>query len=269
MKLNFINQNFDKIEINEIDEREVLMARLIGLLLTDGSLWCNKKSKLWSISFTSNSDELVAEFENLIFELFHLKVHKRLYKGSWEVKGGISKKVAAELTSYSPTYRTLAYSKEENKYPESKIPEFIFERLELAKEFLRYAFTGDGTVIFNIGKARYGFRFDRCVKLYCEHPNLRKQYYELLEKLGYKPTMLKDAVLLRKPENIKKFEREIGFVEGVKISGNGLWKGIPKSQLLKFAANSYGLKPSELGKTKSDIHTNLIKLILRPGDQMI
>ncbi|MBI2578330.1 MAG: LAGLIDADG family homing endonuclease [Candidatus Aenigmarchaeota archaeon] len=262
MKLNFINQNFGKTEINEIDERQGKMAQLIGLLITDGSLWCNKKSGLWSISFTSNSNELVAEFERLIFEIFHLKLRKRIYKGSWEVKSGISRKAAAELISYSPSYRTLAYNKAENKYPGTIIPEFILSNSELGKQFLRYAFTGDGTVIFNIGKARYGFRFDRCVKLYSEHPNLRKQYFGLLEKLGYKPTMLKDAVLLRKPENIKKFEREIGFVEGVKISGNGLWKGIPKSQLLKFAANSYGLKPSELGKTKSDIHTNLIKLIL-------
>ena len=37
---------------------------------------------------------------------------------------------------------------------------------------------------------------------------------------------MQDAVLLRRPANIAKFATEIGFVEGVKISGNGLWKGI-------------------------------------------
>ena len=80
---------------------------------------------------------------------------------------------------------------------------------------------------------------------------------------------MKDSVLLRKPENIVKFSKEIGFVEDVKISGNGLWKGITKADLLRFAAKSYNLKPKELGKTKSDIHSNLVNLILRSGYQMI
>ena len=111
--------------------------------------------------------------------------------------------------------------------------------------------------------------FDRNARIFCEHTSLRKQYFELLKKLEYSPTMLKDGVLLRKPENLKKFSEEIGFVEGVKISGNGLWRGIAKSQPLRFATSSYGLKPKELGKTKTDIHSSLVNLILKSGHQMI
>ena len=128
---------------------------------------------------------------------------------------------------------------------------------------------GDGTMIFNIGKALYGFRFDRCVKLYSEHTGLRKEYFDLLVTLGYSPMMLNDSVLLRKPGNIKKFAEEISFVSNVKISGNGLWKGIAKADLLRFAANSYDLKPRQIGNAKYDIHANLVSLILRSRDQMI
>ncbi len=246
-------------------EREILLARLVGLLLTDGGLSLISGKK-WRIHFTSNSVDFVKEFESLMMQLFNLKVAKEYRNGAWKAQAWISRKVKDELIGYSPSYRTLS---KDGKETEAKIPDFIRNNSILAKEFLKYAFTGDGTIIFNIGKARYGFRFDRCVKLYCEHNNLRRQYFELLKKLGYKPTMLKDAVLLRRPENVIKFSEEIGFVEGVKISGSGLWKDITKASLLRFAAKSYNLKPKELGKTKSDIHANLVSLILKSGYQMI
>src|SRR3989344_4338643 len=195
MKLKISLKNFDEIEIQETNEkRPILMARLIGLLLTDGGL--SQIGNKWRIHFISNN----------------------------------------------PT---------------------------LSKEFLKFAFTGDGTVIFNIGKARYGFRFDRCVKLYSQHSNLRKQYFELLKNLGYTPRMLNDSVLLRGRKDIIKFANEIGFVEDVKISGKGMWTGISKNELVKFTSNSYDLKPKSLGKTKDDIHTNLVNLILGSGYQMI
>lgn len=258
---NFTNSNFGKAKTKEISEnRHVLLARFIGLLLTDGSLSQIKKTRVWRISFSSNSEELAAEFEKLVFDLFRIRVRKRPYKGAIEIKHTINKRFAKELLAYSPTYRTLV---KDGKETEARIPEFIQSDENLAREFMKYAFSGDGTVIFNIGKARYGFRFDRCVKIYCEHRSLKKQYFELLKELGYNPTMLKDAVLLRKPENMMRFSEEIGFVEGMKISGNGLWKGISKSRLLRFAANSYSLRPKELGKTKTDIHSNLVNLILR------
>ncbi len=250
----------------KVKNKKILLARLIGLLLTDGSLSQIKKTKVWRISFISNSEKLVSEFERLAFELFQIRFTKEHYKGAIQIKHTINRKYVEEMLNYSPTYRTLTKN---GKETEAIIPEFIKNQKNLAREFLKYAFTGDGTVIFNIGKAKYGFRFDRCVKLYCEHTSLRKQYFELLERLNYKPTMLKDAVLLRKPENIRKFTKEICFIEGVKISGNGLWNGITKANLLRFAANSYNLKPKELGKTKDYIHTNLVNLILRSGYQMI
>lgn len=247
--MNF-NKKFDKNELSEnIENRETLMARLIGLLLTDGGL--SVISKRRRLHFTSNSEELMREFRYLTKKLFNLSTKPRIRNGAFHIDVWISRKTRDELFSYSPTYRKLAYDKVSGNYPEAKIPEFIFNDIKLAREFLKYVFTADGSVIFNIGKARYGFRFDRCVKLYCEHPNLRKQYFQLLKKLGYKPAIWKDSIILRKPENMIKFCNEINFVENVKISGNGLWKGFNKSDLLKFCVESYNkIKPSELGKNQ-------------------
>jgi len=265
MKLKISLKNFDEIEILETNEkRPILKARLIGLLLTDGGL--SQIGTKWRIHFTSNSEILVNEFQEIIENLFNLKMYKEYRKGAWRVQCWVSKRVKEELLSYSSTYRTLSIN---GRDTEAKIPEFISNNSTFSKEFLKYAFTGDGTVIFNIGKARYGFRFDRCVKLYSQHSNLRKQYFELLKNLGYNPRMLNDSVLLRGRKDIIKFANEIGFVEDVKISGKGMWTGISKNELVKFTSNSYDLKPKSLGKTKDDIHTNLVNLILGSGYQMI
>ena len=247
-----------------METRNTAVARLIALLLTDGGL-C-EIGKRWRVHFTSNSEQLTSEFQALIKNLFNLKMSKEYRKGAWRVQAWVSNKVKEELLTYSRTYRTLSINKKET---EATIPDFIRNDEKLACEFLKYAFTADGAVIFNIGKAQYGFRFDRCVKLYSEHTCLRKQYFELLQKCGYRPTMLKDAVLLRRLPNITKFANEIGFVEDVKISGKGLWKGITKAELTRFIAGSYNLKPKKLGKSKADIHANLVNLILKSGDQMI
>lgn len=247
------------------ENREVLLSRLIGLLLTDGGL-SQISGKRWRIHFTSSSEEFIAEFGNLVKELFNLKTAKDFRNGAWKAQAWISQKAKDELTRYSPSYRTLQIK---GKETEAKIPDFILRNESLGKEFLRYAFTGDGTVTICIGKAKYGFKLDRCVKLSCKHPNLRKQYIELLQNLGFKPRASKREIVLRKPENIVRFAREIGFVEGVKISGNGLWKGITKAELLRFAANSYNLELKNLGKTKPNIHSSLVRLILRSGYQTI
>jgi hypothetical protein len=66
---------------------------------------------------------------------------------------------------------------------------------------------------------------------------------------------------MRRKKNLERFNKEIGFVEGVEISGRGQWSGITKSVLLNFCANSYSLKPSSLGKTKKEIYDNLSFLV--------
>lgn len=269
MKSDFSNK-FDKIELPENTEtRDTLMARLIGLLLTDGGV-SQISGKRWKVHFTSSSEMLSIEFGGLMKQLFHLSSRPVKMKGAFYTSIWISRQACDELHSYSKSFRKLAYDKPSGSYPEAIIPRFVMENENLAKEFLRYAFSGDGTVTFYIGKARYGFRFDRCVKLYCEHPTLRLQYFELLKKLNYKPTMWKGSIILRKLENLTKFRNEINFAENVKISGNGLWKDISKSDLLRFCVSSYKLKPSQLGKTKKEIHSNLIKILTsKAGTQTI
>ena len=116
------------------------MARFIGLLLTDGSLSQIKKTKVWRISFSSNSNELADEFEKLVFKLFEIKTKQRSYKGAVEIKHTLKRKFAEELISYSPSYRTLAYNKAENKYPEPTIPKFICDKSKISKRIFKICF---------------------------------------------------------------------------------------------------------------------------------
>ncbi len=272
---NFQSKNTASLE--NIEDRNAILARLVGLLLTDGGVSCI--SGKWRIHFTSNSLELINEFRNIMKQLYGYSLATEKRFGAITVRTWINQRVKNELLSLSPSYRTMAcrhfpvcpklqgknYKScaicSAGEYPPAKIPDFVFENENLARELLRCALTADGTVTFNIGKARYGFRIDRCVKLYCEHPKLRKQYFDLLEKLYFKPIIVKDGVILRKPQNLEKFMKEINFVGNVKITGNGIWNGFNKTDLLKLCIDSYSLKPSQLGKNKIEIYNSLLKLL--------
>ena len=67
-----------KLEISELKRIENDLAKLIGLLLTDGGI-CNISGK-WRIHFTSNSDTLVNEFKNIVDRIYGYKLfsEKRL-----------------------------------------------------------------------------------------------------------------------------------------------------------------------------------------------
>lgn len=254
LKISIQKQKLNNLELNIIEKD---LAKLIGFLLTDGGV--SKVSGKWRIHFTSNSDTLNEEFRNLINKIYGYKLATEKRFGAKTLRTWINKEISNELLSLTPNYRTLAYDKSKNDYPNAIIPKFILNNRQYGKEFLKYAFTSDGSAIFCIGRAKYGFKFDRFVKICCEHPNLREQYYKLLKKLGYKPSIQNDYVCLRGKENLEKFYKEIGFIEDVEISGNGPWNGITKQELLKFCVKSFDFKPSNLGNSKKQIHINLLK----------
>jgi hypothetical protein len=160
-------------------------AKLMGLLLTDGGV--SKVSGRWRFHFTSNSDILVGEFKNLVKRLYGYSLASEKRFGATSVRAFIRNSLADELHKLTPSYRKLAYDKLNGEYPAVVIPDFINKNKKMAKLFLKYAFTGDGCISFSVGKAKYGFKFDRNIAIYCEHPILRMQYYLLLKELGYAP----------------------------------------------------------------------------------
>ena len=92
------------------------------------------------------------------------------------------------------------------------------------------------------------------------------QVYELLKRLGFKPTIreVNDEILLIKKIDIIKFSKKIRFVDGVKITKNSKnWEGFEKNKILDLAVRTFEIKQNELRdfKTKNNIF-NYLKSIL-------
>lgn len=259
-------------------ERQLKLAGLVGLLLTDGGVSC--VSGKWRVHYTSKSKVLINEFKNLMRDLYQKNVCPEKRFGAITVRCWIDGNIRNELLSLSPTYRTTMCNhfpicpkikgknykpcKEclpKDNYPQAKIPKFISQNKSFAREFLKYAITADGSVVFYIGKAKYGFRFDRYIILCCKHSFLCKQYFRLFRNLGFKPKISKKGIVLRRKINLLKFSKEIGFVKGVEILQNKLWNGFDKSTLLRLSVYSFLLKPSELGDTKDKIYKKLLNIL--------
>lgn len=253
------------------------LSKLIGLLLTDGGVLC--VSGKWRVHFTSNSKILVDEFRHLMKDLYGLSVATEKRFEATTVRAWINRKVVKELLSLTPSYRTMECNhhpkcpklngkkhssciicKPKINYPPAKIPDFIFENKNLACNFLKYAISSDGSVHFYTGRARYGFRFDRAVRLCCKHPELRKQYLHLFKKLGFETKVFGNEIIIRKHKNLQKFHKEINFVKGVKIRSKGPWNGFEKSNVLDLCLKSYLVSPSDLGNNENDIRNNLVEI---------
>ena len=242
------------------ETRELLLSRLLGMLLTDGGL-ALISGKQWRIYFSSNSRQFVGEFSYVVGALFGINLHLTKHNGAIECRAWVRKQIKEELLSLSPSYRKMAFDKNKSVYPECIIPDFIWGDKRLANEFLRYAFTGDGSVVLHVGKTRYGFRLCREVRIACEHPVLRGQYLKMLKSLGYSPRTTKHEVVINGQPDMEKFLDEIGFVDGVSISGQSFWKGITKNDLLGLCLESFNYTPSSLGKSREEIKNRLRSLL--------
>ncbi len=262
-------------------------ARLIGALLTDGGI-SFISGKIWRIHFTSTSPTLTEIFRKDALRILDRKTSKQIRNNAVIQKSPINKLIK-EFYRLSPSWRTQpcnsfpicpcqrGFKIHENHiklngrlFPPTKIPDFIFEDNSKAKEFLKIAFTCDGSVLLWVGKAEYGFRIDRRVELSCYHPLLKEQYAVLLNKFGIKTKIRWDKVVISKRENLEKFYKNIGFVKGVKITSNGRWGGVEKAELLKLCIKSF--KMSNIFKLNSvqEIYKFLNgKLISRTGDRLI
>lgn len=226
---------------------------LVGLLLTDG---CVRYScRTWKIIFSGKSKELAKIFKQKIRKIFGVKKFT-----SWVDKNGVesiqisSKKIAAHLLKFTPSFRTKPFK--DGSFDLTKIPDFFWDLpTESLAEILRVMFSADGSIILGAkwNKTKKMWTFTRRVQLTSVNPNIKQQIARLLkEKFNLKPTIWKNDAVMEKKDDIKKFQKIIGFVEGVKISGKSKnWKGLEKNQILELAIKSMELKKRDLEKFKT------------------
>ena len=152
--------------------------------------------------------------------------------------------------NFSPTYRTrpcitylCKYCKPKNGYPPVIIPKFIISgSKQIKRVFLQVVFSTDGCIEFYKNKYKKGNKeiIQRRISLSSYNPYLLKQFNEILTSLGFKTSITKNEIRIAGLKQILKFQKEIGFLDGVKISSKSRkWKDYDKNKLLNIVIDSY------------------------------
>lgn len=176
-----------------------------------------------------------------------------------------SKPIVMKLLKFSPTFRTEPFN--DGTFPDSKIPDF-FNNLkpEEIKQILKVMFSTDGSVVLSVKwhKKKKTWRFSRSIKLSCKHPLIKQKLTELLNRIGFQPRTDKEEIVLERKKDIQKFQSEIGFVDGVKVTKNSkFWFGLEKNKLLELAVKTLPISEVSLRKfkTKEEVLNFLKSLI--------
>ena len=198
------------------------LALLIGLLLSDGSVYFDKSKKTYCIQLTNKDPELLTLFKELMRECFgftNFSINRCKNAISLRV---FSVKVARELFSYSPSYRTKACKTKPVcadplcdtqhtpidgvRYPSCKIPEVVLDDKKLLAAFLKGFASSDGTLYCN---SKYSVAY---VAITSHHPSLRNEIMHAINLLGLSATRNRHEVRISGIENTKKFLEIVGFI---------------------------------------------------------
>lgn len=225
-------------------------ATLLGILYTDGCL-SRKGKNAWRFYLSNTSYKIIQIFKNCMVSLFKLntkriRISKKIVNGKPFYKAVVDSASSGEfLNSKYGTFRTLAFKSEEGKeiYPPTKLPFNKKSDHKIICKFLKTAFSCDGGINLYIAKSKFGYKFlIRNAYLACKHPQLQKDYHELLKVLGIKSKIMsKDwKILIQGRDELNRFKEKVGFIEGVKITQNSkFWQGVEKEKVLNLAINSY------------------------------
>lgn len=238
---------------------------LIGLLITDGCVTWSGGS--WRITFTGKSKELHKIFKEKVNKLFGINKFTEIIDKLGVLSTSFrNKKIAEFLHKEIPTFRTKPFGNGE--LPPTRLPTFFKElsSKELA-EILKVMFSADGSAVLGVKwhKTKARWVFTRRISFASVHPTIREQVAELLrEKFGMNPKIWKKEIVLDEKNDIFRFQKEIGFVDGVKISRKSKnWIGFEKNKILELIVKTFQLRKKDLEKfsNKEEI-INFLKTLL-------
>ena len=239
--------------------RDLLL--LVPFLLSDGGV-SPKGANGWLIYFRNNDKILINYFIKFLNKVTQNKIQVQTKKdGSYFVRVNdkeLGKKLLKLSLSFRtqpcnmhpvcPGYRKYGLCKSttiDGRYHKIILPEEFVKYEKIQKLFLRIYFTCDGGISVISSNTRYPFLV-RKVFVNIKHPTLRKDFYKLLVVAGFNPKVYSEQIRLTTQEDLIKFYRTIGFVEGVKISNHSKkFVGFEKNNLLRLLVNSY-INPRKL-----------------------
>ncbi len=127
-------------------------------------------------------------------------------------------------------------------WSEIKIPENIFGNKRDKAIFLRIYISCDGCPSIFPRKNSWS-AVERIVAIVCHHPILKQRLSKLLNDLKIPHTVKENSLEMRSRESITKFKKDIGFVDGVEMTGNSkYWEGLTKNEVLNKIIKSYDIK---------------------------
>lgn len=222
------------------------MAILLGLLYTDGCV-SRKQPNSWRIYFAVTSKQLIKLFRSSTIAVFHLK-SSRVRMGT--TRDGLckavidSKEIGSYLTGEFGTFRTLRFK--DGKLTNARLPMKQLIESGYLRDFLQSAFSCDGGLrfypAFRSGRDGGTRWLIRTVFISCEHKKLRHDYTLLLKAMGIHANNSETdgKVKIEREHDIRLFASKIGFVPGVKVTGNSkFWQGCEKNALLEKMIASY------------------------------
>lgn len=236
--------------------------KLVSLCLSDGGIGYSSETSY--IHFTNKSSVLLDLFKKEIQKFSSSKIHEQKKPRGITLRV-FDKNLVDELMKISPSFRTKScdhfpvcpYLKNgkinlRHNHPhvrlngliwsEIKIPENLFLNKKGKSEFLKIYISCDGYPSIFPRKDSWS-AVERIVAIVCHHPLLKQRLNQLLDDLKVPHTVKENSLEMRSKEAIEKFQKEIGFVDGVKMTGNSdYWEGTTKNEVLRKILKSYDVK---------------------------
>lgn len=235
---------------------------LVSLCLSDGGIGYSSETSY--MHFTNKSRVLLELFKKEIRKFTSSKIHEQKKPRGITLRV-FDKNLISELIKISPSFRTKScnhfpvcpYLKSDKinlrfkhthvksdgfVWSEIKIPENLFQNKKDKSEFLKIYISCDGYPSIFPRKDSWS-AVERIVAIVCHHPILKQRLSELLDDLKVPHNVKENSLEMRSREAIIKFKKEIGFVNGVEMTGNSrYWEGLTKNKVLNKIIKSYDTK---------------------------
>ncbi len=235
-----VDEMHNKLE-NNIGRETV---KLVAFLLSDASMHLHKlpRGKIkHRISLEAVDKNMCTEFQRICSGLTNSKINineseprKTNWSRIFRVQKIVSDELAQKLLDLSKTFRTKPLN---GKITDAKIPEEIMSNTnEIKRDFLKIFASAEGSVHLAIDKQRKWWTINRWVQIKCCHPIIHIQLKKMLGDLEIRPRSVGPAIIIKGRENLTKFQKEIGFLDGCEVTNksNSKWRGTEKNKLLNL-----------------------------------
>jgi hypothetical protein len=231
------------------------LIKLHAYTLSDGSL-NRDRDGCWRLIFTNKDHFLLSDFKETIRSLGYNYYEQRCRRAIQVVAR--SRKLAEELLSLSPSYRTRPCSASPKcprltnsglgscmyceplqyvgkLYPPTRITNM--SNRQLMKEFLKVYASCEGGVKLDILSEK-PLKIRRQVFIATTNPFLSRQLIYLLRTLGISAREEWPSIVISYRANLQRFQEMVGFIPNCRVM-KGKWKGLTKNELLTLTLRSY------------------------------